>query len=308
MKIIEVLAPIILMMGIGFFCRRRQLLSQESIRGIKFLTTKIILPVAIFNALSNASYDRQTLVLVAIMLAMLLGSFAIAFLPRALFREPYRRYVPFMATVYEGGMMAYPLYTRLVGAENLSNIALLDISCLLFGFSIYMSLLTQTETGERTDPRSMLRDAMKNPTFIATVLGVIAGLCSLGSRIESSAIGVAYSGCVDIVTAPLSSIILVVVGYEIAWSRKVLLPSLKMVLVRFVLQAVMAVCVLLAVHHWVGVNRLIDLAVVIFMSAPATFSMQSFLKTEEAGAYAATTNSLYCLVSLAVYTVLAIIL
>lgn len=36
--------------------------------------------------------------------------------------------------------MAYPLYTSLCGQENLSQIAVLDIAGLLFGFSIYMGI------------------------------------------------------------------------------------------------------------------------------------------------------------------------
>ena len=42
--------------------------------------------------------------------------------------ERYRKYLPFMVSVYEGGSMAYPLYTSLCGAENLSQIAVLDIA------------------------------------------------------------------------------------------------------------------------------------------------------------------------------------
>lgn len=41
------------------------------------------------------------------------------------------------------------------------------------------------------------------------------------------------------------------------------------------------------------------------MSAHATFSMQSFLRDEDSSRYASTMNSLYCIVSIAVYAVLA---
>ena len=41
---------------------------------------------------------------------------------------------------------------------------------------------------------------------------------------------------------------------------------------------------------------------------PATFSMQTFLKKKESSAYVSTTNSLYCIVSILVYMVLALII
>ncbi len=50
---------------------------------------------------------------------------------------------------------------------------------------------------------------------------------------------------------------------------------------------------------------LLNLAIISYMSAPATFSMQTFLKKEEGSAYVSTTNSMYCMVSILVYIILA---
>ena len=55
-------------------------------------------------------------------------------------------------------------------------------------------------------------------------------------------------------------------------------------------------------------DDLLILAVVIYMSAPATFSMQSFLRSRQASAYAAAVSSVYVFISIAVYAVAAIIL
>ena len=52
-------------------------------------------------------------------------------------------------------------------------------------------------------------------------------------------------------------------------------------------------------------NMLLNLAIISYMSAPATFSMQTFLKKEEGSAYVSTTNSMYCMVSILVYIILA---
>lgn len=74
---------------------------------------------------------------------------------------------------------------------------------------------------------------------------------------------------------------------------------------RAALQAVMIAGVLFTVHNLVGNNKLLDLAVISYMSAPATFNMQTFLKKEESSAYVSTTNSMYCVVFILVYMVLA---
>ena len=82
-------------------------------------------------------------------------------------------------------------------------------------------------------------------------------------------------------------------------------PCLKTIALRALLQAVMILGMLWAVHQFIGVSRELDLAIIIYMSAPATFSMQAFIKGKDAGAYVSTTNALYCFVSVAVYALAA---
>ena len=51
-----------------------------------------------------------------------------------------------------------------------------------------------------------------------------------------------------------------------------------------------------------------DIADICYMSAPTTFSMQSFLRDEDSSRYASTMKLLYCIVSIVVYAVLANVL
>ena len=123
MKVLEIILPVLVMILLGMACKRLKLLDQNGINNMKLLVTQIMLPVAIFHALATADYNKETGILVGIMFVMLVVSFSIGFLLRPLMpAERYRKYLPFMVSVYEGGSMAYPLYTSLCGAENLSQI------------------------------------------------------------------------------------------------------------------------------------------------------------------------------------------
>ncbi len=82
---------------------------------------------------------------------------------------------------------------------------------------------------------------------------------------------------------------------------------LKPILLRMFVQTIMAIVVLFAVHLFIGNRMLLDLAIITYMSAPATFSMQTFLKKEERSAYVSTTNSMYCIVSILVYVIMAVL-
>ena len=135
MEVLEIVLPVLAMIILGILCRKWKLLDQSGVNNMKTLVTNIMLPVAIFHALATAEYSGKIGILVLIMFVMLLISFGAGFWMKRFMDEPYKKYLPFLVCIYEGGMMAYPLYTSLCGSENLSQIAVLDIAGLLFGFS-----------------------------------------------------------------------------------------------------------------------------------------------------------------------------
>ena len=305
MEMLKALFPVLGMMGIGMFCRRSGLVSQKGIDDLKTLMTQIILPIAVFNALATAEYTPQLFTLVGLMLVFMILPFLLGYPLRRVMSQPYSRYTPFMVAVYEGGMMAYPLYASLCGSENLSQIALLDIAGVLFGFGVYMSLLALMENGKAPSLKEIVTGALHMPAFVAAMLGILVGVTGLGQWLLSTGAGALYTQTISMITSPLSAMILVVVGYSILPKREMLIPCLKTIALRAVLQAVMILGMLWAVHQFIGVNRVLDLAIIIYMSAPATFSMQAFIKGEDASAYVSTTNALYCFVSVAVYALAA---
>ncbi len=307
MDVLEIILPVLVMIILGILCRKWKLLDQNGVNNMKILVTNIMLPVAIFHALATAKYSGKIGILVLIMFVMLLISFGVGFWLKRFMEEPYKKYFPFLVCIYEGGMMAYPLYTSLCGSENLSQIAVLDIAGLLFGFSVYMGMLGQTENGEKINAKSLFYSAIKTPAFIGTVLGIIAGLTGIINRLTESSWGPGYLSVESILTTAITPIILIVVGYSMELNPELIRPCIKTILLRVVLQAAMIAGVLIAVKYLVGSSRLLNLAVITYMSSPATFSMQTFLKKKDSSAYASTTNSLYCIVSILVYVVLAVV-
>ena len=306
MRILEIILPVLVMLVLGMACRKLKLLTKSGIDNMKLLVTNIMLPVAIFHALATADYSVKTWKLVGIMFVMLVVSFGVGFLLKPLMNGEYRKYLPFMVSVYEGGLMAYPLYTSLCGQENLSQIAVLDIAGLLFGFSIYMGMLGQVENGEKIDVKKLFFSALKTPAFIASIMGIIAGLSKVILAVLDSPFGGVYQSVENILTTSVTAIILLVVGYSMELNAKLLKPCIATIILRVLLQAVMIAGVLVAVHYLVGDDRLVNLAIISYMSAPATFSMQTFMKDEEGSAYVSTTNSMYCLVSILVYIIMAV--
>ena len=126
------------------------------------------------------------------------------------------------------------------------------------------------------------------------------------TQLLDSPFGNCYLSVENILTTAITPIILIVVGYSMELAPELIRPCLKTILLRVLLQAVMIAGVLMAVKYLAGGSRLLNLAVITYMSSPATFSMQTFLRKKESSAYASTTNSLYCVVSILVYITLAV--
>ena len=189
MNVLEIVLPVLVMIVVGMLCRKWKILTRDGINNMKVLVTNVMLPVAIFHALATAEYNKETGILILIMFVMLVVSFGLGFLLKPFLKGTYQKYLPFMVSVYEGGLMAYPLYTSLCGSENLSRIAVLDIAGLLFGFSVYMGMLGQAENGEKIDVKKLFFSALKTPAFIASILGIIAGLSKVILAVLDSPFG-----------------------------------------------------------------------------------------------------------------------
>lgn len=191
------------------------------------------------------------------MFVMLLISWG-RILDEKIYGRAYKKYLPFLICTMKVELMAYPLYTSLCGSENLSQIAVLDIAGLLFGFSVYMGMLGQTENGEKINAKSLFYSALRTPAFIGTVLGIIVGLTRMSPGFWTVPFGNCYLSVENILTAAITPIILIVVGYSMEFAPELISPCLKTILLRVLLQAVMIAGVLMAVKYLIGSSRLLN--------------------------------------------------
>lgn len=305
--VLSALMPVLLVVLFGVILRKREVLSEKTVSELKHLLTNNILPVAVFHALAVTRYSGGTWIETGLMLLILLASFGAGFLMRPLVKPPYGKYVPFLVCSYEGGMIAYPLYSELCGSENLYRIAILDMSAIIFAFGIYMNVLSFQERGEKASFKKAVINALKTPVFVASLLGILAGSSGFMSGFLQTGAGQIYTAAVRVVTAPLTTMILLVVGYSIQTDRDLLIPCLKTIGLRALLQAVMIAVTIFAVHRFVGADPLNDKAILIFMSVPTTYSLHSFIRDPQGANFASTFNALYIFITVAVYAAAAFI-
>ncbi len=298
---LSAIVPVLGMLILGMAVRKYRVLSREGIDNIKFLVSRIMLPAAIFHALATADYGGNTFYMIIVMLLLDVGTFLLGFVCRGLLPKPERKYLPYLVSLYEGGMLAYPLFMNLVGSEHLSSIALIDISGLLFGFSIYMGMLQQMENQETISAKALFRSALHSPAFIATVLGVLAGLSGIINHLLELPAGSVYLSMESMITTPLNALILLAVGYDLSPSMEDLSKVLRAISIRLVIQIVACAIALFTISFLFPEDSIMKIAAIMYMCVPTTFSMQTYVRDEDGSRYVATVNSLYCIITVIVY-------
>lgn len=69
LKIAQMVAPVIAMIGLGCLCRKKQYIDDKGLAGLKGLIGNITLPVVLFNAFLTASYSMRVLLVFAVVYA-----------------------------------------------------------------------------------------------------------------------------------------------------------------------------------------------------------------------------------------------
>lgn len=304
METIQIVAPVLIMIIIGMVCRKINLISFDGVDNIKKFITTFPLPLTIFHAVATADYNKEVIMVFAIMLTVVVIALLLGFLCKPIVKEPYKKYFPYLMTIYEGGMMAFPLYQSLMGAENMSNIALIDVPCGIFAFGIYFGLVKMTDQGTKINGKELLKNAFSTPSFIALLLGMFVGVTGLMNKFMSLGVSDVYVSIKDLVTAPLSAMILLCVGYEFMLEKDSIGICLKTVFVRLIIQTGLFVAVYMLALKWNFSEPMIIGLALYFFTLPS-LCLSSFVKNKEASKYMSTTSSLYLIITLIAYIILA---
>ena len=298
LSILEMVCPVILMFLLGWMCRLKQIFSIEGLAGIKALVGSVLLPVVLFNAFFTAEYSgRIALTFAVVYLSCGLG-LLLGFLLRR-FVKPYGKFLPFLVTNFEGGMMGYALFALLYPGQT-HIFAMADIGQTLAAFTIFLTTLQAVGKG-KADPRSLIREAVTNPVLIAIVSGVVLGATGVGKWALSSAAGNLVSGTISFIGAPVSGLILVIVGYELSFRKELMRPVLTTVLLRIIVTAALLAAGSLIIFSIIPFDKQLFTALALAWSLPAPFIIPLYANLGGDGEYISTTLSMQTIVSILLF-------
>ena len=304
MLILAKIAPVLLVLLSGCFLRKKNLLTREGNDAMKNLVTTFLLPVVLFHALATVHYTGKTLLIILALMACELTGLGIGFLFRSRMGK-FGRLLPFFLSSFEGGMIGYPLYGILCGEENLGNIATIDIANTIFTFTLFLALLMATVSGTFTT-KAMVSNIAHSTVFWGVFLGIVLGATGLMARFLGTGAGMVYLSVKDLVTSPVSCLIILVVGYDLQLDREMLKECVRPVLIRMAVMTLL-LCALLLVMRQTFSQREMRMALMLYLFMPPTYVVSAYTKERDDAAFVSTATSLYTLISIAVFVILNIV-
>ncbi len=304
MDVLRTVLPVLVMILIGMLCRRRRLISREGVNALKSVVVNITLPAVLLKAFATTRYTFMDVVIPLLM-------FAVCFVAWALGRAAGRalgmpsRFVPFLTTGFEAGMLGYALFNMLCGASRTAEFARIDLGQVLFVFTLYKVLLG-LEGRERADMGRLLKEMALSPIIIAIAAGVLLGATGLYQRLVPSGVAGLFDACADFVAAPTGAVILLTIGYDLVLGDIPWASTLKVVGLRFVIMMLLRTA-LIALLGIIWPDSGLAAAVNVMFILPPPFVLPVFADDADQRVYVSSALSVSTLVAIAGFAVLAAI-
>ena len=304
---LKTLVPIVLLIMTGVLLKKIKFVKDETIGGIKKIATNVFLPVVIFNALVTTDLNMDSIFLVVLGMSVLFIGFGLGFVLKKLNKKEYRKYIPFTTTLFEGGMIGYALTEALVGKDNLFYIATIDIAGVIFGFTIWVTLLQRAGddvTNDNVKKNNILIDMIKSPTLIAAILGMIISFTGLGRVLLESNIGPVHENTAEMFSAPLTPVILICLGYGLKFSKENLIDAFIMAGQRIMAVAVAVVISLLIFGSFLEFTPELKISMIMYYALPPSMLVSVYTKGEKNQGVMSCMLSMYIVLSLIIFSIL----
>ncbi len=294
--------PVALTLALGMLCRKKELISRSGVDALKTVAVQIGLPAVLLHTFAVTRYSAATLVVPLIMFLVCVAAFY-AGKAAAGALHMKSRFIPFLTTGFEAGMLGYALFTLLYGADRVAEFARVDLGQVLFVFTLYKLLLNR-ETGEKTAPRTLLRDMLLSPIIWAIAAGVALGATGLYQAMVPSGAAALLDACTDFISAPVGALILLSIGYDLVPRDVPWRAALAAVGLRLAVMAVLGAAVLLLFGAlWPGENW--TQAVIMMFLLPPPFVLPVFAGDGDQRAFVSSVLSVSTLVTVAGFVALA---
>ena len=304
LQILNLILPIASALALGMIGRKRGWFSDEGINAFKNIVSKAMLPLVLFNAMFTAEYTASALFTVVGCFLGLCLALAVGFALRRVFPQ-LGKYMPFMISTCESGMIGYPLIAMLFGALGIQRFAMADLPQTVFFFVVAASLL-QVADGLKPSASSLLKNIFTAPPFDGMLAGMILGLLNVDGAFSRTPLWETYTTLIEFLTGPTTVLILLFLGYSLSFKRDLLKSVALTALLRLLVMGAAGALTAFLVFRFVPCDRVLLFAILLLFLLPPSFAVPMFSRLEGSEEYVSTTISFSTVVTLLVFVVMAV--
>jgi len=298
LSIIRMVLPVLITFGLGYLCKRRGVFGEAGLKGLKAVVGNITLPAVLFYAFFTAEYGgRIALTFGVVFVSMVLGLLAGFALRR--FVKPYGKFLPFLTTNFEGGMLGYALYGLLYAGQT-QTFAMVDIGQTFCAFTVFLAAL-KSVGGEKVSAGALARNMFGNVVFVCITLGALLGATGAGQWLLQTPAGPVLSDTVRFIAAPTSALILLIVGYELRFEKALMGPVFKTVALRLLVMGALLALGSLVIFSVIAFDKPLFVAMLLAFSMPAPFIIPLYADVTGHAEYISTTLSVQTLLAVALF-------
>ena len=215
---------------------------------------------------------------------------------------------PYLLTTTEGGNVALPLYTSIVGLSYASNTVIFDIAGSFIAFIVMPVMVAKTTAGH-TSVKELCKTILTNSFVIAVCLALILNLTGFYTYLSQTPFIDVYTNTMTQATAPIVGMILLIIGYNLKIKKEALPSLMKLLIVRFVLFAGIIAGFFILFPHMMA-DKIYMIAVLIYFMSPTGFAVPMLIsplnQSEEDADFQSAFISLYMVITFIVYSVIVV--
>ncbi len=307
-RIVEKLLPVFMLIFLGWVLKKKAFFAEETIDDLKRIIVSISLPAILFTAF--LSIDLQTAY--AVVFAVIFTVCVFLYLAGKMLSKatgPENKYLPFLLTGFEFGMMGTVFFGAVFGLENIGYIGIIALGHELFIWFVYVTLL-KSSTGAKADFRGILRSFSRSPVIIAVCAGLLLNVLGAGNFMSTFPSATAFLEALEYLGTLTVPLILLIIGWNLEFNRKMVRDSLVPVLFRFVLVVASAIIIdQFLFKRVLHLDPLFSAALYIFFLLPPPYILPLYIPRGETKEITAANNFLvlYTLVSIAAFSVYTVL-
>ena len=178
--VLSVIVPIALTMLLGYFFKRRRIVSAQGAKDFNKLVFKCFLPASLFmNVVNSSFHEAVDLPLILLCVIGTLTVFALCLLLVPRFEKDPRRAAIIEQAIYRGNYVIFGLVVVEGFFPGQVGMASVVSAFLIPCYNILAVVLLENASGGRANAKKLLRGVATNPLVLSTLLGLIVALTGL---------------------------------------------------------------------------------------------------------------------------------